>query len=264
MQKNTNDIIIFLIVVSALIVSMVAFIVFMLVIYRKRQNSFQQSFEQLKLDHDKTLLNTQLEIQEQTFKHISREIHDNINLSLTLAKLQLHTVDWDDKKVSTDKMNMSIELLTKSIAELSDISKGLSADVINQQGLLKAVEDELNRIRLTGIFSIDYSITGIPVYLDAGQELIIFRIIQEAFNNIIKHAQASQTSLLLHYNDVKLTIMVTDNGNGFDPKLTAINRQAGLNNMSARAKMLGGQMNIASMTGQGTTLTFTILFENND
>lgn len=261
MQKNTNDIIVFLIVVSALIISMVAFIVFMLTIYRKRQNGFQQSLEQIKLDNEKTLLATQLEIQEQTFQHISREIHDNISLSLTLAKLQLHTFTWDDKEASTSKMNTSIELITKSITELSDISKGLNADIIIQHGLLKAIEEELNRIRQAGLFSVEYELTGTPVYMDSQQELIVFRIIQEAFNNIIKHAKTDKASLLLHYNNVKLTISVSDNGNGFDTGLSITNRQAGLKNMENRAKMLGGQMAISSQPGHGTTLTFTIPFE---
>ena len=80
------------------------------------------------------MLNTQLEIQEQTLGHIAREIHDNISLSLTLAKLQLNTFNWNDKALSSDKLNSSIELLTKSIVELSDLSKGMNADIIIQQG----------------------------------------------------------------------------------------------------------------------------------
>ncbi len=261
MQKNTNDIIVFLIVVSALIIGMVTFIVFILALYRKRQNSFQQSLEQIKLDNDRTLMSTQLEIQEQTFQHISREIHDNISLSLTLAKLQLHTFDWSDKEGSTNKMNISIDLLTKSIAELSNISKGLNADIIIQHGLLNAIEEELHRIRQAGLFTIEFELTGMPVYMDSQKELIIFRIIQEAFNNIIKHAQAVKASLLLHYNELELTIAIHDNGIGFDQEFSSINRQAGLKNMETRTKMLGGQMNISGQPGQGTTLNFTIPFE---
>ena len=261
MQKNANDIIVFLIVVSALIIGMVTFIVFVLAMYRKRQNSFQQSLEQIKLDNSRTLLSTQLEIQEQTFQHISREIHDNINLSLTLAKLHLHTLDWSDSEKCGEKVNLSIDLLSKSIAELSDISKGLNADVIIQHGLLIAIEEELHRIRQAGLFTIEFELNGTPVYMDSQKELIIFRIIQEAFNNIIKHAQAVKASLLMNYNEIELTIAIHDDGKGFDTELSAFNRQAGLKNMETRTKMLGGQMNIHSQPGQGTTLNFTIPFE---
>jgi signal transduction histidine kinase len=216
---------------------------------------------QIKQDHEKTVLNAQLEIQERTFQHISREIHDNISLSLTLAKLQLNTFDWNDKAGSLDKLNSSVELLTKSIAELSDISKGMNADIIIQQGLLRAIEEEIRRIRQAGLFTIDYIFTGTPVYMNAQQELIIFRIIQEAFNNIIKHSKTRNAGLYLHYDDVKLGITIGDDGVGFDTEQSAKNRQAGLMNMETRAKMLGGKMKIESQPGQGTLLNFTIPFE---
>jgi len=261
MQKSFNDIIVFLIVVSALIICMILFIVMMLYLYRKRQVQFQISLEQIKLDHEKTVLNAQLEIQERTFQHISREIHDNISLSLTLAKLQLNTFDWNDKDGSSAKLNSSVELLTKSIEELSDISKGLNADIIIQQGLLSAVEEEIKRILQAGLFTLDFILTGTPVYMKAQEELIIFRIIQEAFNNIIKHAKTPAAELHLHYDDVKLHITIMDEGIGFDTGLSAKNRHAGLKNMEARAKMLGGQMKIKSRPGQGTSLNFTIPFE---
>src|SRR4030095_2533897 len=110
MQKATNDIAIFLFIVSLLIVALVVFIVIMLYTYRQKQFLFFQNLEQIKLDHEKNLLATQLEIQEQTFQNISREIHDNISLSLTLAKLQLNTLNLNDKELSAEKIDLSIEL----------------------------------------------------------------------------------------------------------------------------------------------------------
>ena len=262
MQKNADDIVIFLIVVSALIMSMVAFIIFIILTYRKRQYDFLRRIDQIKLDHDKTLLSSKLEIQEQTFQHISREIHDNITLSLTLAKLNLHTLDWQTKKISGEKLEQSIQLLSKSIAELSDISKGLNSDVIIQQGLLEALENEMRRIRQTGLFGIDFSLTGNPVYMDAQKELIIFRVIQEAFNNIIKHSGAKKATLRLDYNAGKLHIKITDDGKGFDTESAGSDhRIAGLKNMKTRTKMLEGDITIHSQPGTGTSLSITIPFE---
>jgi signal transduction histidine kinase len=233
----------------------------MLYLYRKKQQSFEKDIVQIKQDHEKTVLNAQLEIQEQTFQHISREIHDNIGLSLTLAKLELNTFDWNDKDVSSDKLNSSVELLSKSIADLSDISKGLNTDIIIQHGLLWAVEEEIKHIRQAGLFTLDFMLTGTPLYMKAQEELIIFRIIQEAFNNIIKHAKTASAGLHLHYDEVKLHIAIVDEGVGFDTGLSAKNRHAGLKNMEARTKMLGGQMKIKSRPGHGTSLNFTIPFE---
>ena len=261
MQNNSNDITILLLITTFLIMLMAAFILAILFFHRKKQIRYQEKLAEVEADYEKNLVKTQLEIQEQTSKNISREIHDNINLSLTLAKLHLHTLDWNDSEKSGEKVNLSIDLLSKSIAELSDISKGLNADVIIQHGLLMAIEEELHRIRQAGLFAIEFKLAGTPVYMDSQKELIIFRIIQEAFNNIIKHAQAVKASLLMNYNEIELTIAIHDDGKGFDIELSALNRQAGLKNMETRTKMLDGQMNISSQPGQGTTLNFTIPFE---
>src|SRR5688572_5986756 len=108
-QKTPYDIAVFLVIVSALIVVMIAFIISMLYLYRKRQQQFEKNLEQQKLDYENSILNTRLEIQEQTFQHISREIHDNITLSLTLAKLHLHTMDWNNREKSYENVDISID-----------------------------------------------------------------------------------------------------------------------------------------------------------
>ena len=177
MQKSINDIIIFLFAVSSLILLLIAFIIGMLYLYKKRQVRFIQNLEQIKLDHEKHILSAQLEMQEQTFRHISREIHDNISLALTLAKLHLNTLDRNNVKELNWKVNSSIELLSQSIHDLSDISKSLNADIIIQHGLIKALENEIERIRLAGNFKIKFEISGTPFYMESQKELIIFRII---------------------------------------------------------------------------------------
>jgi two-component system, NarL family, sensor kinase len=261
MQKNTYDIVIFLIVVSALILALVAFIVLMLYLYRKKQILFFQNIEQMKLDHEKTLMSAQLEMQESTFVNIGREVHDNINLSLTLAKLQLNTIDWHRTEKPQEKVFAATELLTQSIRNLSNLSKGLNADFIKQQGLIKAVEQEVQNIRQTGVVTIKRVITGYPTYMDANKELLVFRIVQEAFNNIIKHAEATNTEVILNYNDTGLIVSVCDDGKGFDTSTKSVNGQAGLKNMQARITMLGGTMTISSRPGNGTLLSFLIPFQ---
>ncbi len=261
MQENTYDITVLLLATTFLIMLMAVFILIILFLHRRKQLAYQEKLKEIEVNYEKNLLKTQLEIQEQTFEHISREIHDNISLSLTLAKLHLHTLDWNSIEKSGEKVNNSIHLLTKSIAELSDISKSLNADIIIQNGLLRAIEDEMQRIRQAGLFSIDYRLEGTPVYMNNQKELIVFRIVQEAFNNIIKHAESSHTQLALQYTNEKLVIFIADDGRGFNPSLTASNRQAGLKNMETRTRILKGQMEVNSEPGNGTALIFTIPFE---
>lgn len=260
MQENANDIVIFLIVVSALIFALVAFIMIMVYLYRKNQITFLQNIEQIKSNNEKTLMSAQLEMQESTFQHISREIHDNISLSLTLAKLRLNTLNWDNRDELKEKVTATIDLLTQSINDLSDISKSLNADIFKQQGLIRSVEDEVKRIRQVGLFAIDSWLTGMPVYMDVERELIVFRVIQEAFNNIIKHAEAQHAELSMHYDARRLYIAIDDDGNGFDPSLSRSGKKAGLRNMETRIKLLRGTMSISSRPNSGTNLSFSIPF----
>jgi two-component system, NarL family, sensor kinase len=261
MQTNKYDIVIFLIVTTAIILLLAAFIITLIYLYQKKQITYQQKMDTLKLDHEKNLMSTQLEIQENTFQHISREIHDNISLSLTLAKLNLNTFDWKDTDKACRQLKSSVEMLSRAITDLSDISKSLNSEIISSQGLIKALENEIGRIQQTVPFTIHFNITGEPVYLDTQKELIVFRMIQEAFNNIIKHAKASYTSLTLHYTSTQLHVTISDNGKGFkqlNDHITMGKTAAGIKNMEARAKMIGGTIQIKSTVGTGTFLNFNI------
>ncbi len=251
----------FLIGTTFLTMLLSGFILIMVFNYRNRQMTFHQSLKKAQNDFEKNLISAQLEIQEQTFQHISREIHDNISLSLTLAKLQLNTFDWRDPEKSTIKLESSIHLLGSSIAQLSDISKSLNADIIIQQGLLQALEEEIQRIRQADQFEVIYEVKGSPVFMDSNKELIIFRIIQEAFNNVIKHAKASAVHLQLDYCPEQLQILIADNGRGFDPERNRNGGNAGLKNMETRAHILKGEMQVFSSAESGTNLIFTIPIE---
>ena len=258
MQNSTYNITLLLLGTTFLILLMAVIIIVIVFLYRKRQMAYLEKINEIKTTNEKELLTTKLEIQEQTFQHISREIHDNISLSLTLVKLHLNTFEWEKKSDGEEKLNSSIELLSKSITELSNISKSLNADIIIQHGLLKAVEEEMGRIRAARLLNIKYEASDNTVFMDCQKELIIYRIIQEAFNNILKHADAANARLLLDYNSTHLTINITDDGKGFVPANTLQTGNAGLNNMQSRVKMLEGSMNISSQPGTGTTILFTI------
>ena len=165
-----------------------------------------QILNSLKADHEHRLSSAQLEIQESTCQSISREIHDNINLSLTLVKLNLNTFDWINQNKAVQQLESSIQILGKAISDLGDISKKLNSEMLEGLGLISAIEYEIDRIRATNIFDIEFDIIGESIGLQRQKELIIFRIVQEAFNNIIKHANASSVKLKLHYSKSQILL----------------------------------------------------------
>jgi len=233
-----------------------------LFIYQKKQISYFETIEKLRHDYEKNLLSTQLEMQEQTFQHISREIHDNINLSLTLAKLNLNTFDWNHPDKANIKIYSTLQQISKAIADLGDLSKGMNTEIIINQGLIEVLKKETNRLRELNLFELNYVITGNPVFMDSQKELVIFRIIQEALNNIIKHARATSVKLNLEYNFDHINVLIADNGQGFCKEVVEQNKNkecnAGLNNMRKRAALFNGRTIIDSTPDSGTNIYVTI------
>ena len=258
MQSEKHNILIFFLIVTTIVLLLVVLLVTLLYFYNKKQILYFQNLENLKLDHEKNLLQSQVEVQEQTIQHISREIHDNISLSLTLAKLHLNTLNLNDKQNTFHLINSSVDLITKSINDLSDISKSMNADVISQQGLINALKNETTRIQKTGLFATDMTIRGNPVFMDAQKELVLFRIVQEAFNNIIKHSEAKNIFLDLYYHEDHIEINIQDDGKGFDLVFLEKKTGAGLRNMKTRAKVFNGNVNIESQKGAGTKIFISI------
>ena len=261
MQSSPSQIAIFIIVATILILGLVVCTILILFLYQKKQVSFLQSLEALKLDHEKNILKTQLEIQEQTFQNISREIHDNIGLSLTLAKLNLNMLDLERVERAGELVMSSIELIGKSISDLSDISKCLNSEAICKQGLLNALQLEVDRLKKLNRFTIDFEIVGSPIYFDSQKELVLYRIAQEALNNIIKHSEARNICMNVAFNSHEIQLCIKDNGKGFKydecAKKSEETMNAGLANMKIRSALINGNMNIQTGPGKGTTIVVT-------
>ncbi|MBL7735218.1 MAG: hypothetical protein JNL51_07160 [Chitinophagaceae bacterium] len=249
---------------TGLILLLSGFIITILFLHKKKQFLFQQNMEDIRISHEKNLLRTQLEIQEQTLMNVSRDIHDNISLSLTLSKLHLNSLPYADPADIPEKINISASLIGEAIQNLSNISKSLNTDIINHFGLLKALENEVGALKKTGLYEVQYEISGTPVFMECQKELILFRIVQEAFNNIIKHARAKKISLHLQYDTSRLALQVRDNGIGFSIEDIQADKKikltAGLNNIRQRAKMLNGDCCIDSIPGAGVAIKISVPF----
>jgi two-component system, NarL family, sensor kinase len=256
LKAPTEFIIVFIIISVILILSLVVFIAIIIYRYQQKQNTYFKDIEALKISHQNSLLESQLEIQEQTFQNISREIHDNIGQKLTLAKLHLNTLDFTSTDKGVMQVNDSVEMISEAINDLSDISRSMSSEIILNNGLIKALEFEATQLKKSGRYKISFSATGDSVFMDNGTELLLFRIAQEALNNIIKHANASAIDIQLHYNNVALTMTINDDGQGFHA--TGHQFGTGLLNMKKRAASLKGKLIINSTPGICTQIKIEI------
>ncbi|MBS1509854.1 MAG: sensor histidine kinase [Bacteroidetes bacterium] len=261
-DKTDQSIIIFVLASLLLILILITFIAIIFYRYQQKQNAYFKDIEALKIAHENAILQSQLEIQEQTFQHISREIHDNIGQKLTLAKLHLNTLNYSSVEETLQVVTDSVNIIGEAINDLSDLSHSMSSEMLLNNGLINALEFEVEQLQKTGLYQIQFSVNGNAVFLSAQTELVLFRIVQESVNNIIKHASATAIKLQLEYETGNLLLYIHDNGIGFntDGKFSG----TGLPNIKKRVALLNGRLDIESTKGNGTQITITIPINEND
>jgi two-component system, NarL family, sensor kinase len=234
-----------------IILLLAIFIAMFLVTSYKRKIKNKQLLARLDFEKNQAILQTQIEIQEQTLKTISQEIHDNIGQVLSLAKLNLGTLQYGED----EKLNDTKNLVSKAINDLRDLSRSLHGDKIAELGLQSAVENELKILQNTGQYHTTLQITGEPYKLEAQKEMVLFRIVQEAIHNAVKHAKAKNITVQLNYWPNAFVLIITDDGIGFDTAdLQAVQTGIGLKSMQNRAALIGGQFTITAATGSGTKI----------
>jgi signal transduction histidine kinase len=244
-----------IILVTVLLFIVAAGIIVFVLIYQKKQLQYTSERKQMKASYEKEILESRLEIQEQTMKSISQEVHDNVGQVLSVAKLNLNMINVNDPgPVVEEKLNDVSELLRKAIQDLRDLSKSLHSDVITENGLLKAIEYESEILKKTGAYVITLTINGNYYHLPEQKELILFRMFQEIINNIIKHAQASAIDITVSFQPQQFMLCICDNGIGFN--ITDIDRTKGigLKNIINRSQLIGAYYFIDSRIAKGTTI----------
>lgn len=214
----------------------------------------------LELEFNKELLKTKLEIQDETFRNISQEIHDNIGQTLSLLKLTIATAIPENIDQVTEALKNSKQMVIKTIQDIRNLAHSLNPDFIEQIGLPTAIKQQLELVDRTKKYEVVFDVKGEQIKYHSKKELVLFRVVQELINNIVKHAKANKISILMKYSESHLEISVADNGIGFDMNTLKTNKDIGIGllNMNNRIKMIEGELNISSSIGEGTIASITI------
>jgi signal transduction histidine kinase len=262
MQSNFQEVFIVIFTSIFLLVLLVGFIVIMLILNQKSRQAQSQELHLMKERYEQELLKSQLEIQENVFGHLSQEIHDNIGQSLTFVALSLLTVPVESNSEAQEYIEESRKALQKAITELRDLSRSLHTDRVTEVGLANSIEFELERLKRTNLYETSVNFVDIRNLLDHQTEIILFRIVQEMLNNIVKHARASKVEVSLSHNADTIVLEITDNGIGFDPEALFAEQEnqkgLGLRNIRKRASLIGGTFHIHSVKNSGTAIRITI------
>lgn len=256
MSHTESVVIILLIFMTIFILVMVTFIINILFFVQKKQRRFNNDLLEIKSNYDLELYRAQSEIQEQTSLEIARELHDNVGQNLSLAKLSLSTLDLDKKDEAKESIIEISDIIDVALYNLRILTRCMNTEIIRKGGLIKSINMQVDLIQRGGKFNAHLGVTGEPKSLHDTKEIFLFRIVQEAINNIIRHSKASEISISLEYAKNSLILQVRDDGTGFilDEKIAGPDIVSGIYNMQRRAKIIEAEFEIDSQLGKGTCI----------
>jgi two-component system sensor histidine kinase UhpB len=196
-----------------------------------------------------------LRAQEEERRRLARDLHDEVNQALTAILLRLEALSHAAPDVS-DEVSELKKLVNQAMAELLHLARQLRPTALDDHGLVPAIESQLRRFSAqTGVHA-ELHTTGDATGLDSDQEIVIYRVAQEALSNVAQHASAQRVELGLSANGHGVELTVRDDGRGFDTRVDT--DSLGLSGMSERARLLGGRLAVESNPGSGTALTLQV------
>jgi signal transduction histidine kinase len=202
------------------------------------------------------------EAQEEERKRLSRELHDDILQSLVVAKGQIESASSiEQADLVQHRLVGAQHVLEDAIMNLRRYCRALRPSLLDDLGLVDAVDWLVADLRSRTGLAVDLEATGTAHRLSSRDELLIFRIVQEALHNVERHAHATEARVCLSYGGDSLTASVSDNGCGMvqaDRRGTSDQAGLGLRGMEERTKLLGAKLTIVSRVGLGTDLTLEV------
>src|ERR1700757_567311 len=194
-----------------------------------------------------------MDTQEQERKRIAEDLHDSLGHLLSTVKLNLQTPPESQKQ----ELQNSINLLNQASEELQNITFNLMPRTLEEEGLVPALNELATKVSNSGFVKVHVHVHDMSRFnLEKQSQFNVYRIVQEAVNNILKHAEAKEITIQLIGLDTHFTIMIEDDGKGFDTETKKNGR--GLKNIVTRSLWLKGNINIDSTPGRGTTITTEI------
>lgn len=248
------------IVISVLlIILIILFCVILIKLYIQKIKKYNAVIYENEIAFQKTLNSAIVETQEQLLNSISQDLHDDAGQQLTVINFQLEHLKLDHPNCGND-LNPISESVSRLSSSLRQISHSLNSNWLNQNGLITAIKEEVNRIKKNQFITINLNDDGKQKKFKSDEQIVIFRIFQEVINNSLKHAKATKIEISIVTQPL-FTIIIQDNGIGFEQnKIAEKTNSIGIQNCFNRAKIINYTFKITSEVNVGTTV---IIKENN-
>lgn len=205
----------------------------------------------------KELFETIIRTQEEERERIAEQLHNSLGQMLYAVKIKLSQIRLTpgEQQENIATLSEANTLLSDSISECRRTAHHLLPRILNDFGLRDAIEDLSRQFNSTVKFKVDFE--SLAPIKEKYVEIVIFRIVQELFLNIVKHAAATEANCIVRIDKKAMTIVVHDNGKGLEPGALKKNG-IGLSAMKSRVKHMEGTFDISSQAQKGTTVTITL------
>lgn len=253
-ESQATEIYLIMAVGTAAMLSMAIAIILFVVFYQKRMIRQQTIRQSLELEYQQKMLLAALESQENERKRLAADLHDGIGSMLSTIRVSLSAFERPES-VTPQHLSQTKQMIDDTIMAVRTISRDLLPATLETFGLSYAVKEMIEQYALVSGETVLFEETGQPVKLEKTTEVMVFRIIQEAVTNALKHAQAGEIHVTLDWNET-LTVVITDNGTGFSE--TTLKSGLGLFNMQNRARLIGSVLTFGSIVNGGTTITLKV------
>ena len=229
------------------------------VIFIKRLFKFLKRIDDIRRESENKVLQAIMHTEEKERRQLAKDLHDGIGPLLSNIKMSVSALDQTQingfNKTVVENIN---SLINEAITSLKYTSNNLSPHILDSFGLVSAINSFVENINRLGKINISFSNNLDECRFESQIETNIYRIICELFQNTIKHAAASNVSLLMHHHENKMIIQYFDDGIGFDPDDSGKINGMGISNMYSRLKALSGEIEFKRILPKGMMTSITL------
>lgn len=228
--------------------------------YRKKQSQNKLELQKEVIKQQDLATKAILEAEEKERERIARDLHDGVGQVMSAAKMNLSAFENElifkdeQQKLSFEKV---IHLIDEGCKEVRSVSHQMMPNALLKAGLASAIKEFIDKID-TRVLKVNLYSEGLNDRIDNNIEIVLYRIIQECVNNVIKHSGANQLDISLIKDKDGISVSIEDNGKGFDAKDKTKFEGIGLKNIASRIEFLKGTVEFDSSNGRGTMVAINV------